>query len=865
MALGLLTMCVIAPVYGAKGLLEPAEFVIEDFEGDQALERWRFDRHQAGAEGKCVATLSSEWASQGERSSRVVFRAGDGWPNIQTRPDQFEEWPNFAEFEHFHVDMLNPAAHPAPKAGDNSHGIIFFTEEGPRPDSITYRLEPNQHLHLTIDIPEQLGKRRGEPLDTSLINAFHFYAWNPSVHYVRYIDTIRLTRDLGSHFDELQATLDLLEEAGLAADAGNALRRRATVERERLADLPFSAANLAEARQVIADLERDIAQHDVILSRYTARIRSLLARRTWNAQVRDQLEALAAEISSVREAILGQGGLGSEYERRALQRLRSEMRVLNAALANARAVLPQASPERGFVVGWTHPSTFVKPYGKPFNGDFGQATVAGARGETVGVQVVVLALEEDVASVRPTVLSEDLPDDSVTLHALGFMNLGTAPERSPAYLMQWYPDILSPAPTDGITVPAGTPQPYLLELRIPRDADAGLHRLSVRVESGVGATELPVALRVYDFEVPEEFSLKTTCHHRPADAPVLVRYGLDPGGIYGGWIGAEDEAIVKQYRLGQQLFNIGNQKNGWIAYTRKGWAFDPERGTLEENWERYLSKYEEFLARMEELGIPKDRFFFYGFDEVPPSEEIRDFTARLRSLGVPVMGTPMGSGWLQEPVETFDMWAGGLGSGEARRERIAQIHEAGGQAWWYDNNLGFDPDVWIARQKGWYARHWMMDGYLIYSASAWTARDEKHLDRPTLPYSNWHEPSRGARGAACALTYYWGDKAADRYPCLRLWNFRAGLYDYEYLVLLDAQAEALARSGVESRHQKLLARARQLTRVPESLLQVPAVEASADLVLNLPGTHSETSGVRSLLLSRAKAAELIETLRSLSE
>lgn len=859
-------LAVTLPAAAEIGLLAPYEFILEDFEGDAALERWRFDLHHAGAEGRCGLTLSTDWATRGRQSGRLLFRAGDGWPNAQTIREKFDKWPNFAEFEHFRVDMMNPAPHSSPDAGSNSHGIVFFTTEGPRPLSQNTWMDAHQVLHLEVDIPQQLGVRQGEPLDTSLINAFHFYAWNPARDYVRYIDNIRLTRNLGLHFTQLNATLDLLERAGLSTDVLAGLRGRVAAERERLAGLPFSAANLAEARRVFAELEAGIARHDVLVTRLTPRLLSVLGRREWNQQARDELAAVEAELSGVRETLSSLRGAAGLYEERAVQRLQSELRLLEAAVANARVLLPEASPDRGIVVGWTHASTFVKPHGQAFAGGFGEASVSGARGETVGLQVVVHALGEDTTSVWATVASGDLPPDSVKLYALGFMNLGTAPEGSAAWQMQWYPDILYPprrAPAPGITIPAGTPQPYLLEISIPRDASPGLHHLSVRVESSDGEADMPVTLRVHDFAVPERFTLKTTCGVRFADAPILVHYGLDPGNIYGGWTGADDDFILRQYRAGQQLFNIQNQKSGWIAFSRRGWGFDPARGTEEENWERYLAPYREFLERMDRLGIPSDRFFLYGWDEVGPNPDIRAYVGRLRTLGVRVMGTPMGSAWPEEPADTFDMWAGGLGYGEARRERIAQVHQAGGQAWWYDNNLGFDPDVWIARQKGWYAKHWRMDGYLIYSASAWTARDEKHLDRTTLPYSNWQEPSRDARGAACALTYYWGDTEKDRYASLRLWNFRAGLYDYEYLRILEDVAEKLARSGMASRHQPLVRRARLLSAVPETLLMVPTIDPAAGTALELPAAMRHGPRAVSLLAARAEAAELIQAMTAL--
>ncbi len=70
---------------------------------------------------------------------------------------------------------------------------------------------------------------------------------------------------------------------------------------------------------------------------------------------------------------------------------------------------------------------------------------------------------------------------------------------------------------------------------------------------------------------------------------------------------------------------------------------------------------------------------------------------------------------------------------EPRRRYVVNFHEVGKQACWYDNNLSFVPEVWIARQKGWHAKHWNMDGYLIYSQRS--RRERPGRETPGLRHS----------------------------------------------------------------------------------------------------------------------------------
>jgi hypothetical protein len=132
--------------------------------------------------------------------------------------------------------------------------------------------------------------------------------------------------------------------------------------------------------------------------------------------------------------------------------------------------------------------------------------------------------------------------------------------------------------------------------------------------------------------------------------------------------------------------------------------------------------------------------------------------------------------------------------------------------------LGFFPDAWNARKKGWDAHYWNMDGYLVYNTNTWSSREDKYLVFDSLPYSNWQETRLDALGANCALSYYEKWNEGNYYPSLRLWNFRAGLYDYEYLKKLKILIDDYNVQDLQSEINELLHKATKLLELDDDFM-----------------------------------------------
>ena len=95
---------------------------------------------------------------------------------------------------------------------------------------------------------------------------------------------------------------------------------------------------------------------------------------------------------------------------------------------------------------------------------------------------------------------------------------------------------------------------------------------------------------------------------------------------------------------------------------------------------------------------------------------------------------------------------------------------------------------------GWQTFAWGFDGFLIYRTDNCTGYFSKSLPADELPFTNWREPN--VDHIRAAITYFrdvYDTKS--RMPSLRLWNFRDGVEDFEYLQILKRLTDRLEQRG----------------------------------------------------------------------
>ncbi|MFW5867879.1 MAG: glycoside hydrolase domain-containing protein, partial [Armatimonadota bacterium] len=144
--------------------------------------------------------------------------------------------------------------------------------------------------------------------------------------------------------------------------------------------------------------------------------------------------------------------------------------------------------------------------------------LAAARGEFEPVQVVLRpkqALSGLTASISD--LSGDggaIPASAVDILRVGYVFVHTPTDSQGA--VGWWPDPLPPL-DEPLDLEAGQNQPLWLRVEVPTDAAPGDYEATLTLEADGWSAEVPLELRVWDFEMPAERSIVATMGLRAAE------------------------------------------------------------------------------------------------------------------------------------------------------------------------------------------------------------------------------------------------------------------------------------------------------------------------------------------------------------
>jgi hypothetical protein len=149
---------------------------------------------------------------------------------------------------------------------------------------------------------------------------------------------------------------------------------------------------------------------------------------------------------------------------------------------------------------------------KPPAGDLKPALIEGARGEIASGQVVYRSSTEqesvtaNITDLRHRDTRRTIPASSAHLKWVRYIDVTRNSAGIPA------DELVARAPASipdpywedaAIPIAADQAQPLWIEVHVPRDAQAGLYDATLTVNAGDRGIQLPVALRVWDFEIPE--------------------------------------------------------------------------------------------------------------------------------------------------------------------------------------------------------------------------------------------------------------------------------------------------------------------------------------------------------------------------
>jgi len=241
-----------------------------------------------------------------------------------------------------------------------------------------------------------------------------------------------------------------------------------------------------------------------------------------------------------------------------------------------------------------------------------------------------------------------------------------------------------------------------------------------------------------------------------------------------------------------------------------------------------------------------DRAVIYGYDEMGADRYpvMGDVYGWLKDrYGVPGMVTVHSAPYGEpEQFTNADIWC--IHDPYFDPVKAQRIKDSGRQVWWYWHGGGFNESIDRWRKAGWQSWQWRVDGYLIYACSYWKRYRDLALDLSAGPFTSWHDPTKGP-----ALLYFDSpEQGATRYPSLRLWNFRDGLEDYEYLHRLNELVTQVRKSDQAKPRADLLAEADNALRVPPRIVDN----------WTRRNYRSSASDVEYILAQRERIGEMIE-------
>lgn len=761
--------CVIFVMVLMVGPLGFAATVLYDFETDADLRTW------TGFDAKPPA---SNFVTHGAHAAILAapeWKPGlNEWPIWETSIVPVKDWSGF---DRLMIDFTNPSDTAA-----LVRGRACDDETAKKPSyqwpAWSQTIPPRSHLRAIISFDKFLGNA----IDRRAVTRFMFY-------------TARATPDYRVHVDNVT----LLAPGDVASPLPP--RYLSQIVDLRLNQKAFPAAKeaIGEARSIVAH-----AQQPLI--------------RDWAKTSLDSLASTLDKLVKRSQSPMETAQI-SELGEEADQVTRRAARV--ASLVQLRSDFAEFSPVTQYAVGWATSMDKVLPRDMPL-GMVHAATmreISVARNESESVQIVVVpfgaSLDDVHLEVGPLTSSDGavLAAKTVDVRIVGYVK--TKPVAYDVDYVGWWPDPL----LDFLSVVKIEPedaQAFWVRVRPDKKAKAGIYETALRVvAANVPATELKLRVRVRDFEVPDASPLSIATQDPEKEffdkynpekwdtfklklADFLADYYIDYDQIYHK--GSPDFEILRHLRDQGRLraFNLCTIADA---------IFVP--GMTDAQYEQALAKliseiqpaYEQAKAD----GLLKYAYF-YGMDEVPEAaypilKRVTD-DVKKRFPGVPIMTTAQDFKYGEASgADSVDAWVPIIH--EYKPDLVQAARARGKKVWWYTcqspghpypNFFTEYPGIDMRMLMGALPAKYQPDGFLYYC----TFRDlvyggppRKAVDRG--PFTEW-DP--------CAFVEPFNGEGYLAYPgpngrplaSIRLENFRDGLEDYAYWLLLRDKLNA-AKGG----------------------------------------------------------------------
>lgn len=564
------------------------------------------------------------------------------------------------------------------------------------------------------------------------------------------------------------------------------------------------------------------------------------------AGIGQRLDAIRAQLGAPSLTVAQFGALGEELGTlpKKAQRGVSVDRFRQACRAAGH-------PESNMLVGLATSMEKIMPRDAAFNiRPARPVALRLARNEKESLQVAVLPAAEGLHKVSVSV--SDLksaegaifPCQHVDCDVVGYVETKKRPPYEVPHV-GWWPDpilnFLGP-----VDVAAGDGQAFWIRFRAAKDQAPGVYRgtLTVAAENAAPQT-VAVTLHVYPFTLPDHSPLPLAITFAPHDSPLpetqkeqaawreseqyplnawkkqklrwadmLADYYITYDSLYHHEMPDFEllEHLYRQGRLG--AFNLG-------YYAQVG----TRPGDVEAWKAKHLPRLQKAYAKARELGL-LNHAYIYGCDEAKPDlfGQVQQAAAILKTEfpGIPILTTTYDHSYgMDSVIRAMDGFCPLTPKFDP--EKAAKARAAGKYVWWYiccgphhpyANTFIEHPAIEGRLLMGAMTAKQRPDGFLYYQISIWNSR------RPITsgPFTDWEPRSWTNYHGDGSWTCVGPDGAP--LPTIRLENFRDGLEDYAYTVILEAIVRQRQQATSPSaEQQQWLADAQAALKVPESLVR----------------------------------------------
>ena len=503
-----------------------------------------------------------------------------------------------------------------------------------------------------------------------------------------------------------------------------------------------------------------------------------------------------------------------------------------------------------------------------------ELTLELAANETESAQLAVVSFDSPVNDVKVEPSKLTGPGGAELRLDAGLV--GHAKTVQPGYRVDYvgyYPDfVMDDVKTADLA--ANETTAFWLRCHAPAGTPPGIYRGSVTVSDRMKNTlSVPVTVRVFDFELPAGAPLPLS-NETQADFVGIAYQDKDRA----SWLKHLDMLFDKmgEYRVAPDFLYGGpnpDAKNDWrypalskadkagnvkafciLNATLPRNIVNPDSPEVEKLLDRARNHMTLWIPAAKSNGI-YGKAYLYGFDEAEAGAVMGKVFGELKRLypDIPVM-TTAGIKSADNPyVKSVDIWVPTAATYRRNPELVKALRQQGKQVWWYVCNYPRPPEAGLLLElpgtsprllTGMMTHKYKPEGFLYYSMIRWLKKN--FVVESKTPRTEWN-PATYQTDNGDGNLFVPGRECV--YPTLRMENYRDGIEDHWYYVMLEKLVARAKEQGV--------AIPSELKKDIESVLTVPS-----SIVEDTAVYTDDPAPIRE---ERRKLARCIEKLQALVE